>query len=130
MYLFLLVYFFILATCVFPFEYFSFSLFIVSWLFFFPFFFLSFLFSVFGYIIPFMTVLLFLQCVCPNTSSSFFAASLLSPGALKGLKFSRRLLLDGSGGAEMLRSGQACHAGGRSLHSKASTSRRGGSGRG
>lgn len=97
----------------FPFKYFSFSLFITSWCFFpfcfFFFFLFSSLYSVFGCIIH--------QCVCPNTSSSFFGSSLFFPGVLKGLKFSRRLLLDGSGG-ETLRSGQARHTGGWSLHIK------------
>ena len=62
-------------------------------------------------------MLIFPQCVCPNTSSSFFGASLLSPGEPNGLKCSRRLLWDGSEG-ETPRSGQARHTGGWSRHCK------------
>lgn len=55
--------------------------------------------SGFGCIIHFTMVLLFLQCVFLNTASSFSsAASSLSPGVPQGLKFHRRLLLEGSGG--------------------------------
>lgn len=100
-YLLLLVYFFISATC---FSFWVFFLFpdhyILGFFSFFSNFFPHFNFcSGFGCIIHFMMVLLFPQCICPNISSSLFdAASLLSPGVPKGLKFHRRLLLEGSGG--------------------------------